>query len=84
MQLSSIDGVTLKAPEGQHDDRAMSYVLALVAFIALYSSGDEPFIAGLGTAEDRPMAFMPPGVSAFDDDDEEYRNRYRDAGGHPM
>ncbi len=84
VQLSSIDGVTLKAPEGQHDDRAMSYVLALVAFIALYSSGDEPFIAGLGTAEDRPMAFMPPGVSAFDDDDEEYRNRYRDAGGHPM
>ncbi len=28
-ELSSIQGSTLRAPEGQHDDRAMSFVLAL-------------------------------------------------------
>jgi hypothetical protein len=31
MQLASIDGSTLKAPKGSHDDRAMAYVLALQA-----------------------------------------------------
>jgi hypothetical protein len=30
-QLTSIDGATLAAPRGQHDDRAMACVLALVA-----------------------------------------------------
>jgi hypothetical protein len=30
-QLASIDGSTLRAPEGQHDDRADSYALALAA-----------------------------------------------------
>jgi hypothetical protein len=30
-QLGAIDGATLAAPEGQHDDRAMSFVLALQA-----------------------------------------------------
>jgi hypothetical protein len=30
-QLSSIDGSTLSAPEGLHDDKATSYVLALIA-----------------------------------------------------
>lgn len=30
-QLASIDGSTLRAPEGAHDDRADSYALALVA-----------------------------------------------------
>lgn len=30
-QLSSVDGNTLSAPEGEHDDRAVSYVLALMA-----------------------------------------------------
>jgi len=29
VQLSSIEGSTLKAPEGQHDDEATSYALAL-------------------------------------------------------
>jgi len=28
-QLQSIEGATLSAPQGMHDDRAMSYVLAL-------------------------------------------------------
>lgn len=30
-QLASVEGGTLKAPEGEHDDRAMAYVLAQVA-----------------------------------------------------
>ena len=30
-QLASIEGSTLKAPEGQHDDRAVAHVLALAA-----------------------------------------------------
>ena len=30
-QLASIDGATLSAPPGQHDDRAMACVLALAA-----------------------------------------------------
>jgi hypothetical protein len=30
-QLASIEGSTLKAPEGQHDDRAVAHVLALTA-----------------------------------------------------
>jgi hypothetical protein len=32
-QLASIEGSTLRAPEGQHDDRADSYALALLARI---------------------------------------------------
>ncbi len=29
--MAAIQGATLHAPEGQHDDRAMSFVLALAA-----------------------------------------------------
>jgi len=31
MQLAAVEGSTLKAPEGMHDDRAISYCLAVVA-----------------------------------------------------
>jgi hypothetical protein len=31
LQLASIEGATLRAPEGQHDDRAIGYALALAA-----------------------------------------------------
>ena len=31
MQLATIDGSTLKAPEGENDDRADAYALACVA-----------------------------------------------------
>lgn len=31
MQLANLEGSTLKAPEGQHDDRAISYCLAVAA-----------------------------------------------------
>ena len=30
-QLASIDGGTMRAPQGQHDDRAMACILALAA-----------------------------------------------------
>ena len=30
-QIASIEGSTLKAPEGEHDDRAVAYMLGLVA-----------------------------------------------------
>lgn len=35
MQLASIEGATLLAPEGQHDDRADSYALAHVGRVAM-------------------------------------------------
>lgn len=35
MQLASIEGATLRAPEGQHDDRADSYALAEVGRAAM-------------------------------------------------
>lgn len=38
-QLASIEGATLRAPEGQHDDRADSYALAQVARAANVGSG---------------------------------------------
>lgn len=34
-QLSSIEGATLKAPEGRHDDRAVSYALCLAGIAML-------------------------------------------------
>lgn len=37
-QLSSIEGSTLRAPSGEHDDRAMSYALALNARLAVYGA----------------------------------------------
>ncbi len=33
VELQSIEGATLKAPEGQHDDKATGYALAVVAMI---------------------------------------------------
>lgn len=38
MQLASIEGATLLAPEGQHDDRADSYALAHVGRAAMVAS----------------------------------------------
>jgi hypothetical protein len=38
MQLASIEGATLRAPEGQHDDRADSYALAEVGRAAMMTS----------------------------------------------
>ncbi len=49
-QLQSIEGATLKAPEGDEDDLADSYVLALIG-IERYSVGDDP---------------PPPGAHSFE------------------
>jgi hypothetical protein len=34
-QLASIEGATLRAPEGEHDDRAVAFVLGLQARLRL-------------------------------------------------
>ena len=39
MQLASIEGSTLLAPEGQHDDKADSYALAQVGRVAMATQG---------------------------------------------
>ena len=39
-QLASIEASTLSAPEGLHDDRAMSFALAIAALAFGHSSGD--------------------------------------------
>lgn len=41
-QLASIEGATLKAPEGQHDDRAVAHVLGLAALRFCSPGGGEP------------------------------------------
>jgi hypothetical protein len=41
-QLSSIEGSSLRAPEGEHDDRADSYALALVARV--FGPGEGVFV----------------------------------------
>lgn len=40
MQLSSIEGASLSAPEGLHDDKADSYALAQAGRVQLRNSGD--------------------------------------------
>jgi hypothetical protein len=68
-QLSSIDGLTLRAPEGQKDDRAMAWVLAVQAFIAQFGKAKEVFYAEPATRADSPMAYLPEGLhpTAWDD-----------------
>jgi hypothetical protein len=65
-QLSSIDGLTLRAPEGQKDDRAMAWVLGVLAFIAQFGKAKEVFYAAPARPEDTPMGFLPEGLSPFD------------------
>jgi len=47
MQLASIEGATLLAPEGQHDDKADSYALAEVGRAAMLNRTDEKLLAEL-------------------------------------
>src|SRR4029077_16843806 len=51
-QLASIDGSTLKAPEGEADDRAVSYALACVASQVRFP---EPYKGPLVYSPDVPM-----------------------------
>lgn len=51
-QLASIEGATLRAPEGQHDDRAVAHVLALAALRFCSPGGGEPaYIPGVDPVE---------------------------------
>jgi hypothetical protein len=50
-QLTSIEGATLRAPRNQHDDRAISFVLALQA-CGLGGLDYEPSALGVGDYED--------------------------------
>jgi hypothetical protein len=48
VQLASIEGSTLRAPEGQHDDRAVAFVLALAGRLRMlrgnYGEASEPVL----------------------------------------
>jgi hypothetical protein len=49
-QLASIDGNTLRAPDGEHDDKADAFALAVCARLALLGSGDDEYEPVLGAA----------------------------------
>ena len=64
MQLAMLDGTTLRAPEGDHDDRAMAYMLALAALRwrgALPDSrpGYDPFATGETRQRTGSMDLVP-------------------------
>jgi hypothetical protein len=64
-QLAQLDGATLAAPPGQHDDRAMSYIIALAALKwcgplpAPVASPGDPF-AVLRPADAKPSMTLIP------------------------
>jgi hypothetical protein len=47
-QLASIDGSTLRAPEGEHDDRADAYALACVALTKALPPASAPWVLSPG------------------------------------
>jgi hypothetical protein len=59
-QLGSIDGSTMRAPEGEHDDRADAHALCVVG----RKQAADPWIGLQGSAADNknPMAKMPGGA----------------------
>ena len=68
IQLSSIEGTTQRAPQGQHDDRAMSFVMGLQAVMILSKRGG----SYVSTMRPQDNIFhpskVPPGVFATDRD----------------
>lgn len=60
-QLSSIDGSTLRAPEGQHDDKADSYALACAGLVDVRRTGGGGMPIVLGTHGQREMMMRRPG-----------------------
>lgn len=46
MQLASIEGATLRAPEGQHDDRADAYALAQMGRVEAMTNRTAPLVQG--------------------------------------
>jgi hypothetical protein len=74
-QLASIEGSTLRAPDGEYDDRAVAYALACAA---CQQQPVSPFYPGdlicYPTAEDNPNIFKSGGsVVEWDDDDDDPR-----------
>src|SRR5262249_2893311 len=49
-QLASIEGATLKAPDGEHDDRATSYSLACAAIATAPPPCSAPMVLHAGTS----------------------------------
>ena len=60
-QLASIDGSTLRAPDGQHDDRADAFALACAARLQMPAADDdyEPVLASSGFQFQGLLDFMP-------------------------
>jgi hypothetical protein len=69
-QLASIEGATLRAPEGQADDRAVAFVLALAGrrhMLTMYPSSPEvygPCMLTPGRGSDPFMTFCGPDIAA--------------------
>lgn len=59
-QLSSIEGATLRAPEGQHDDRADAYALALAGIARTSAHTTPPRV--IGTAPGGCNPYNPQGA----------------------
>jgi hypothetical protein len=95
MQLSSIEGATLRAPEGEHDDRADSYALAWVGLL-VERNRPKDFVAGDpkqsvlhnmpadvynqgGRPEEFARIFREPGEES-DTDEELFRRGFRQIG----
>jgi hypothetical protein len=49
---------------------ALAWVLGVLAFIARFGKAKEEFFAGPATRDESPMAFLPKGLSPFDDVDD--------------
>ncbi len=62
-QLASVEGSTLKAPEGQHDDRAIAFGLGIVAVVK--SRGQE-WVFGGSNPREAEFARMPGGDPTLD------------------
>jgi hypothetical protein len=62
-QLASIEGSTLKAPEGQHDDRAVAFALAVAGRLRLLrqagvvSSAPVILTAGRSSPYEQPLSY---------------------------
>src|SRR2546430_1458010 len=67
-QLASIDGSTLRAPEGQNDDKADSFALACAARLQLTTQGEDYY---------EPVASGGFGMAG------RYGDRYMEAGDGP-
>jgi hypothetical protein len=56
-QLASIDGSTLRAPEGQHDDLADAFALACAARLQMPAADDDYFEPVLGSSGFQPCNY---------------------------